>query len=157
MCKSKSGHLLLELLVLCHWATTAGQPPTITILYMFCTGGTEYLGPTPYSHSVCAVRISGWPENSFYQERTHAECFSCFKCSEHKCCEAKINECIRVKHSAGFFNTDPSMAHMSHSLADLKFHTKCSLQQWVSLLTFIGSTYWKVSAYSEFNHAWVDF
>ena len=39
-----------------HWATTAAQPPTSTILYMYCTGGTECLSRTPGSHSVCAVR-----------------------------------------------------------------------------------------------------
>ena len=35
---------------------TAGRPPTLTILYMYCTGGTECLSRTPGSHSVCAVR-----------------------------------------------------------------------------------------------------
>ena len=54
--ESNPGHLLLDLPVLCHWATTAGQPPTLTILYMHCTGGTECLSHTPASHSVCAVR-----------------------------------------------------------------------------------------------------
>ena len=33
-----------------------GQPPVLTILYMYCTGGTECLSRTPGSHSVCAVR-----------------------------------------------------------------------------------------------------
>ena len=28
-------------LVLYHWATTNRKPPTLTILYMYCTGGTE--------------------------------------------------------------------------------------------------------------------
>ena len=31
------GHIWLEPPVLCHWATTAGQPPTLTILYMYCS------------------------------------------------------------------------------------------------------------------------
>ena len=35
---------------------TAIQPPTLTILYVYCTGGTECLNRTPGSHSVCAVR-----------------------------------------------------------------------------------------------------
>ena len=30
------------------------QPPTLTISYMYCTGGTECLRPTSGSHSVCA-------------------------------------------------------------------------------------------------------
>ena len=34
---SNPGHLWLELPVLCHWATTAGRPPTLTILYIYCT------------------------------------------------------------------------------------------------------------------------
>ena len=38
------------------WAATARRPPTFTILYMFCTGGTECHSRTPDSHSVCAVR-----------------------------------------------------------------------------------------------------
>ena len=54
--ESNPGHFWLEPPVLCHWATTAGWPPTLTILYIYCTGGTEYLSHTPGSHSVCAVR-----------------------------------------------------------------------------------------------------
>ena len=50
--ESNPGHLWLEPPVLCHWATTAGQPPTLTILYMHCTGGTECLSRTRGSHSV---------------------------------------------------------------------------------------------------------
>ena len=48
-----------------------------TILYMYCTGGTEM----PQSHtrqplSMCRQNsIRGQPENSLHQERTHAECF----------------------------------------------------------------------------------
>ena len=34
-------HLWLEPPVLCHWATTARQTPTLTLLYVHCTGGTE--------------------------------------------------------------------------------------------------------------------
>ena len=30
---------------------TTGQPPAFTILYMYCTGGTECLSHTPSSHS----------------------------------------------------------------------------------------------------------
>ena len=41
--ESNPGHPWLEPPVLCHWATTAGQPPALTILYMYCTGGTECL------------------------------------------------------------------------------------------------------------------
>ena len=39
-----------------HQATTARQPPTPIILYMYCTGDTECLSHTPGSHSVCAVK-----------------------------------------------------------------------------------------------------
>ena len=39
-----------------HWATIAGQPPALTILYIYCTGSTEGLSRTPGSHSVCAIR-----------------------------------------------------------------------------------------------------
>ena len=37
--ESNPGHLWLEPPVRCHWATTttAGQPPTLTILYIYCT------------------------------------------------------------------------------------------------------------------------
>ena len=45
------GYLWLEPPVLCHWTTTAGQPPTLTILHMYCTGGTEWLSCTPGSHT----------------------------------------------------------------------------------------------------------
>ena len=56
------GHLWLEPPVLCHWATTAGQPPALTILYMYCTSGTECLSRTSGSHSVCASieDCEGW-------------------------------------------------------------------------------------------------
>ena len=39
-------------------ATELRQPDNhhLTILYMYCTGGTECLSRTPGSHSVCAVR-----------------------------------------------------------------------------------------------------
>ena len=41
------------------WATTTGQPPTLTILYMYCTGGTECLSrrPTSHSPSMYVVRV----------------------------------------------------------------------------------------------------
>ena len=35
--ESNPGHLWLEPPVLCHWAMTAGQPPTLTILYVYFT------------------------------------------------------------------------------------------------------------------------
>ena len=54
--ESNQGHLWLEPPLLCHWATTTGQPPTLTIFYMYCTGGTECLSHTPGSHSACTVR-----------------------------------------------------------------------------------------------------
>ena len=40
--------------MLCHWATTAEQLPTLTILYMYCQefGGNECLSCTPVSHSI---------------------------------------------------------------------------------------------------------
>ena len=40
--------LWLELPVVFHLATTAGQPPALTILYIYCTGGTE----VPQSHTL---------------------------------------------------------------------------------------------------------
>ena len=46
----KPWHLWLKLPVLCHWATTTGQPPTVKILYVYCSGGTESLSLTPGSH-----------------------------------------------------------------------------------------------------------
>ena len=59
--ESNPGHLLIEPPVLCNWTTTAGQPPTLTILYMHCTGGTN--------------SVRGWLENSLHQERNHGEWF----------------------------------------------------------------------------------
>ena len=53
---SHPGYLWLEPPVVCHRATTAGKPPTLIILYMCCTGGTECLSRTPGRHSVCAIR-----------------------------------------------------------------------------------------------------
>ena len=44
--KSNPGHLWFEAPVLCHLATTARWPPTLTIVYMYCTGGTECLSCT---------------------------------------------------------------------------------------------------------------
>ena len=54
--ESNPGHLWLEPPVLCHWAMATGQPRTLTILYIYCTDGTECLRHTPGSQSVCAVR-----------------------------------------------------------------------------------------------------
>ena len=69
-------------------ATEPQQPDNhqpFTILYMYCTGGTECLSRTPGSHSVCAVRtpLGVDRKNSLHQERTHAEWFTRSKCSEH--------------------------------------------------------------------------
>ena len=56
----KPGHLWLELPVLFHRVTTTGQSSAPTILYMYCTGGTEmlqsYVYPTatPGCHSSVA-------------------------------------------------------------------------------------------------------
>ena len=63
--ESNPGHLWLEVPVLCHWATTTGQLPALTILYMYCTGGTECFSHTPGSHSVCTASMchtysEGW-------------------------------------------------------------------------------------------------
>ena len=44
--ESNPRHLWLEPPVLCHWATTAGWPPTLTILYVYCADGTECLSCT---------------------------------------------------------------------------------------------------------------
>ena len=74
--ESKPEHLWLEPPVLCHWAMTTRQPPTPTILYLYCTGAWYWL---PQSHtwqllSMCLQNsVRGWPENSLHQERTHAE------------------------------------------------------------------------------------
>ena len=54
--KLNPGLFWLEPPVLYHWATTAKQPPILTILYMYCMGSTDYPSRTPGSHSVCAVR-----------------------------------------------------------------------------------------------------
>ena len=53
---SRTQDTCLDPPVLCHWATTDGQPPTLTILYMYCTDGAECLSRTPGSHSACVVR-----------------------------------------------------------------------------------------------------
>ena len=54
--RTHAGQLWLQPPVFCHWATSAEQPPTPTILYMYCTGGTQCLSHTPGSHSVCAIK-----------------------------------------------------------------------------------------------------
>ena len=53
-----------------HWAISAGQPPALTILYMYCTGGIEM--PHAVTHPlaihdqymqlelVTIVRAEGW-------------------------------------------------------------------------------------------------
>ena len=60
--RTNPGHLWLEPPVLCHWATTAGQPPTLTILYVYCTGGTKcsvtHLATTQYVLSQNSVRAA---------------------------------------------------------------------------------------------------
>ena len=61
--KSNPGHLACAV---CHWATTTGQPPAPTILFIHCTGGTEMpLFYTLQPLSMCCQNfIRGWPENS---------------------------------------------------------------------------------------------
>ena len=57
--------------MLYHWATTAGRPPTLTILYAYCTGGTECLSHTPSWQPLSMCRqnsVRGRPENSLHQE-----------------------------------------------------------------------------------------
>ena len=54
--ESNSGHLWLELPML-DLPLSHDSLPTLTILYMYCTGSIECLSCTPGSHSVCAVRI----------------------------------------------------------------------------------------------------
>ena len=79
--ESNLGHLWLEPPVLCHWATTARQPPTLIILYLYCTCrcmvlnvSVTHLAVTQYMCRQNSIR--GWRENSLHQERTHAEWFS---------------------------------------------------------------------------------
>ena len=80
--ESNPGHLWLEPPALCHWATTAGQPPT---LYIYCTGGTECLSRTPGSHSVCAVRTLLGVDRKILSVRKEPmlSCFSHSKCKQH--------------------------------------------------------------------------
>ena len=62
--------------VLCHWATTTGQPPVLTILYLYCTGGTEMPQSQtrqPLSMSVRTVLVVD--QKSLHHERTQVECF----------------------------------------------------------------------------------
>ena len=79
------GHLWLEPPVLCHWATTTRQPPSLMILYMYCIGGTERLSRTPGSHSVCAIRTPLGVDRKILSIRrvTMLSVFSHSKCSEH--------------------------------------------------------------------------
>ena len=65
---------------------TAGQPPTPTILYMHCTGGTECLSRTHGSHSVCAIRTLlgvDWEILSVRKEPILSFFSSHSKCEEH--------------------------------------------------------------------------
>ena len=56
--ESNPGHLWLEPPVLCHWAMTARQPPTLTtILYVYCTGGTECLSRAPAFFTFLYLRL----------------------------------------------------------------------------------------------------
>ena len=71
--ESSPGHLWLEPPVLCHWATTARQPPTHTILYMYCTGSTECLSCTPGNHSIFCLITSKF---IYFQREA--------RCSEHQ-------------------------------------------------------------------------
>ena len=76
--------------------------PALTILYMYCTGGTEMSQLQTWQPLSMCCQNSVWdqPENSLHQERTYAEWFSQSKCSEHlascwnkfRCYEAKIEE-----------------------------------------------------------------
>ena len=78
--ESNSGHLACSpsALPLSYNSHTTTNPHN---LYMYCTGGTEYLSCTPGSHSV-QNPVRGQPENSLHQERTHSEWFSQSKCLE---------------------------------------------------------------------------
>ena len=46
----------LSMCVVIKLTRTTRQPPALTILYRYCTGGSECLSHTPGSQSVCAVR-----------------------------------------------------------------------------------------------------
>ena len=72
--ESNPGHLWLEPPALCHWATTAWQPPTPQNPLLVLHRWYWLLQSTPGSHSVCAVRTllgGDWR----IQQRTHAEWF----------------------------------------------------------------------------------
>ena len=48
-----SGHLAWGTM-LCNWASTTGQPQVLTILFMYCTGGTECINSVVYCHpTIC--------------------------------------------------------------------------------------------------------
>ena len=101
--ESKPGRLWLELPVLCHKATTAGQPPAVIILYMYCSGDTECsCSGTPGSHSVCACQnsVRSRPDISLHQEgpmlgSLHAEVVIFFPSDstlpkEKRCCDQEV-------------------------------------------------------------------
>ena len=89
--ESNPGHLWLEPPVLCHWATATGQPPTPTILYMYCTGGTECLS-CPIELSRIATCFSAGTSLAVELDmfkihldriRFRMECFNVAKFSSH--------------------------------------------------------------------------
>ena len=59
-CQESNPNTWLVQPVVCHWAVTTRQPPTLTIFYMYCTGHT------PGSHWVSAVRTSLEVDWKFY-------------------------------------------------------------------------------------------
>ena len=98
------GHLWLEPPVLCHWATTTGQPPTLTILYVYCTGGTEMprsisiwgISVPPVAlatqvYSWLLLLISSIEVTSSYQERMHDDVIiSCALAYNHLPCSPTL-------------------------------------------------------------------
>ena len=78
---------------------TIRQPPSLTILYVYCTGGTECLSHTLGNHSVCAIKTRLEEDQKYASSsRTHA--------CEGGCC----GTALAAQHRA-----IPAAARFSHS------------------------------------------
>ena len=99
------GHLWLEPPVFCHLATISGQPPTLTILYMYYTGGTECPSRTPGSHSACAVRTPLGVDRKIHIEDCEGWWLSCCRGSaaEHWRLKPEVSR-VRLPVAAGLLH-----------------------------------------------------
>ena len=143
-CQNRTQDTWLEPPVLCHWATVTKQPPALTILYVYCTGGTEM----PQSHILAATQ---YVLSELGQGLTTSNIEDCEGWWLSGCCSSVAEHWL---HKPGILGSIPGDCQPFHSLFHLKISKNLIILTWgKSSKHFVVLSVWR-EAYLVPTWAW---